>query len=125
MSLDTVRSEFLNHLLEFARAMEPTGPFFLGHEPSLVDFVVAPWAVRLWVFDHFKGGLGMPEPGKGGNDEKGWERFKAWLQAISARESVRKTTSETDKYLPIYQRYADDKAQSELAKATRKGQGVP
>jgi len=33
--------------------------------------------------------------------------------------------SEREHYLPIYQRYADDKAQSELAKATRKGKGVP
>lgn len=35
------------------------------------------------------------------------------------------TTSEKEYYLPIYQRYADNTAQSELAKATRKGRGVP
>jgi len=78
--------------------------------------------VRLWVFDHYKGGLGVP---KGGDNAKIWQRFEQWVSAIQERPSVRATTSEQEYYLPIYQRYADDKAQSELAKATRKGRGVP
>jgi len=98
--------------------MDPTGPFFLGKDISLVDLVIAPWAVRLWVFDYFKGGLKAPKGGV-------WDRWDAWLNAIQNRESVVSTTSEKEHYLPIYQRYADDTAQSELAKATREGRGVP
>lgn len=79
----------------------------------------------LWVFDHYKGGLGIPEEGKGGADEKVWARWRKWYAAIQERDSIKGTTSETEHYLSIYQRYADDKAQSELAKATRKGRGVP
>ena len=79
----------------------------------------------MWVFDHFKGGLGVPEAGKGGEDEAVWARWRKWLQAIEQRPSIRETMSEREHYLPIYQRYADDKAQSELAKATRTGRGVP
>lgn len=79
-------------------------------------------AVRLWVFDHYKNGLDIP---KEGEDSAVWSRFDKWLKAIEERPSVRETTSEKDKYLSIYQKYADDKAQSELAKATRKGRGVP
>lgn len=75
--------------------------------------------MRLWVFDHYKGGLQMPETGEQ------WERVRKWIQALEQRPSVRDTTSEQEFYLPIYQRYADDRAQSELAKATRKGRGVP
>jgi glutathione S-transferase len=78
--------------------------------------------VRLWVFDHYKNGLNIP---KGGEDSAVWSRFEKWLKAIEERPSVRETTSEQEKYLSIYQKYADDKAQSELAKATRKGRGVP
>lgn len=78
--------------------------------------------VRLWVFDHYKNGLNIP---KGGEDSEVWSRFDKWLKAIENRPSVRETTSEQEKYLSIYQKYADDKAQSELAKATRKGRGVP
>ena len=43
--LDDKRKEFLNHLMEFTSEMHETGPFFLGSEPSLIDFIVAPWAV--------------------------------------------------------------------------------
>lgn len=43
--LEKVRGEFLGHLKEFTEAMDEEGPFFLGSEPSMVDFVVAPWAV--------------------------------------------------------------------------------
>ncbi|ORY12016.1 glutathione transferase omega-1 [Clohesyomyces aquaticus] len=104
------RREFLSHLKEFTREMDETGPYFLGSEFSLIDVIIAPWAIRFWVFDHFKGGLG---------------RWRVWLAAVEQRKSVIETLSEREHYLPIYQRYADDKAQSELAKATRAGKGVP
>jgi len=124
-SIDTVRSEFLDTLKQFADAMDEQGPFFLGTEPSLVDLVLAPWAVRLWVFDHYKGGLGMPGENQAGSVKDSWSRWRKWLAAIESRRSIKETTSEMEHYLPIYQRYADDTAQSELAKATRAGKGVP
>ena len=100
--------------------MRAEGAYFLGGELSLIDIAIAPWAVRLWVFDHFKeGGLGVPE------DEKAWARWRKWLAAVESRKSLKETTSDREHYLPIYQRYADDVAQSELAKATRLGRGVP
>lgn len=105
--------------------MHPEGPYFLGSEISLPDLVLAPWAVRLWVFDEFKHGLGIPLDGSEGEDEAVWRRWRKWVTALEGRESVQNTTSEKVHYLPIYQRYADDKAQSELAKATRAGRGVP
>jgi glutathione S-transferase len=86
--------------------------------------VLAPWAIRLWVFDHFKGGLGLPAEGSV-DDDQAWKRWRKWLKAIEARKSIQQTTSETEHYLPIYKRYADNVAQSELAKATRTGRGVP
>jgi glutathione S-transferase len=120
--LDRARREFLDHLKVWTKEMHPQGPFFLGENISLPDLVLAPWAVRLWVFDEFKGGLGIPD---GGPDGKVWGRWKSWLAAIESRQSIKQTTSETEHYLPIYKRYADNTAQSELAKATRSGRGVP
>lgn len=67
----------------------------------------------------------MPEEGRGGKDEAIWARLRKWMKALEERPSIRDTTSEKEFYLPIYQRYADNTAQSELAKATRKGRGVP
>jgi len=117
--LSKVRTNFLNNLKQFTEEMDPSGPFFLGEELSLIDLIIAPWAVRLWVFDHFKGGLQIPK------GEKWVPRWEKWLGAVQDRESVVNTTSLKEHYLPIYQRYADDTAQSELAKATREGKGVP
>jgi glutathione S-transferase len=123
--LKAVRDEFLGRLKEFAAEMHPEGPFFLGAEPSLIDFVVAPWVQRLWVFDHFKGGIGIPAESEGGDDEAVWGRLRKWKAAVEQRPSIRNTTSEREKYLSIYQKYADDTAQSEMAKASRAGRGVP
>jgi glutathione S-transferase len=125
VGLKTVRDEFLGKLKEFAAEMHSEGPFFLGSEPSLIDFVVAPWVQRLWVFDHFKGGVGIPAEGDGGGDDKVWGRLRKWKAAVEQRPSIRDTTSEREKYLSIYQKYADDTAQSEMAKASRAGRGVP
>ncbi|KAF9731348.1 hypothetical protein PMIN03_012712 [Paraphaeosphaeria minitans] len=123
--LQQKREEFLGYLKDFAREMDGAGPFFNGREFGAIDVVLAPWAVRLWVFDHFKGGVGIPERGEGGADEGTWERWRMWSEAVQRRKSVVETMSEREHYLPIYQRYAEDRAQSEMAKATRAGKGVP
>lgn len=104
-TIDDVRNGFLDTLKQFAAAMDDEEPFFLGKEPTLVDFAMAPWAIRLWVFDHYKrGGLGIPDEGKGGEEEKSWARWRTWLGAINRRKSVVHTTCEKEHYLPIYQR---------------------
>ena len=75
------------------------------------------------ILEHFKArDLGIPAPGQGSEDDKIWRR---WVGAIEEREVVKKTLGEREHYLPIYKRYADNTAQSELAKATRAGRGVP
>ncbi|KAI9845640.1 MAG: hypothetical protein M1837_004614 [Sclerophora amabilis] len=105
--LEKVRSDFLQNLREFSAEMlgsGESGPYFLGKHPSLIDFVLAPWAVRLWVFDEFKGGLGIPSEGRGEADELTWRRWRSWLGAISTLPAVRETMSDKEHYLPIYKR---------------------
>jgi len=102
-TIDKVRSDFLKILRQFGEAMDEDGPFFLGKKPSLVDFALAPWAVRLWIFNHWKGGLGMPSPGKS-SDERAWSKWRRWLAAIQDRKSIRETTSDKEHYIPIYER---------------------
>jgi len=67
----------------------------------------------------------MPTVGEGGADEALWARLRMWKAAVENRPSVSNTMSERKHYLPIYERYADDTAMSELAKASRAGRGVP
>ncbi|PWY78460.1 glutathione S-transferase [Aspergillus sclerotioniger CBS 115572] len=123
--LHQARQDFLSTLKEWSREIHPTGPYFLGEEFTLPDVVLAPWAFRLWVFDEYKGGLGIPGPGEGGEDEEVWGKWRKWFAAVQKRRSSKETMSETEHYLPIYKRYADDLAESWLARATREGRGVP
>ena len=103
-SLNDVRQEYLNTLKQLTQAMNKEGPFFLGKEPMLIDFVLGPWAIRHWVFDYYKSGLGIPAEGQGEADEETWRRWRRWMRAIENRKSVKETTSETEHYLPIYRR---------------------
>ncbi|KAH8887859.1 glutathione S-transferase [Thozetella sp. PMI_491] len=129
--LALLRAEYRGKLLEFARELVKRGnegiggPYWGGRDVGLVDLVLVPWIERHWVFDNFKGGVGIPEAGQGGDDEAAWARWREWADAILHRESVQRTTSDREPYIPIYKRYVDDEAQSELAKATREGRGVP
>ncbi|KAL9054093.1 MAG: hypothetical protein Q9162_004350 [Coniocarpon cinnabarinum] len=119
------RDEFLSHVKTFIKEMDPRGPFFMGAEPTMIDFSAAPWAMRAWALDYFKHGSGIPGKGQGGADEQLWERWRTWFAAIESKKSVSGLMSDREHYIPIYQRYANNTAQSELAKSLRAGRGVP
>ncbi|KAJ1329748.1 glutathione S-transferase [Microdochium nivale] len=140
-TLEEARAGFLGHIKTFVKEMEgysekeeegeqkggdEAAPWFLGKEFSLVDIMLAPWAKRLFLIDHYKpGGVGIPGPGEGGADEAVWRRWRVWFEAIVERESVKDTWSDEDKYIEAYKRYAEDTTQSEVAQATRKRQRLP
>lgn len=124
-SLDEGRDELHKHIRTLVEEMAPAGPWFLGETFSLVDVMLAPWAVRLWLLDHFKaGGLGIPEAGTAGDDGV-WQRWRTWTAAIAARPSVVETLSERTRYIGVYQRYADDTTNSMVGQATRRGMRLP
>lgn len=79
--------------------------------------------IRNWVFDEFKGGSGIPKEGEAGDDDI-WKRWRKFAEAIEDRKSIKETTSDAEHYKPLYKRYADNIAQSELAKSIRSGRGV-
>jgi len=125
-SIDEARKDFLGHLKTFIKEADPEGPFFLGEQYSMIDIMLTPWLVRLWIFDHFKeGGLGMPAPGEGGEDEEVWKRWRKWAEAVEGRRSVKETQSAREQYIPAYQRYAEDTTRSEVSQATRSGRNLP
>ncbi|KAF6833713.1 glutathione S-transferase [Colletotrichum musicola] len=125
-SIDQVRNEFLGHIKTLTKEMDPEGPWFLGKAISLVDIMVAPWAVRLFLLDHYKpGGLGLPDVGMGGEDGEVWKRWRQWYDAIEERQSVKDTLSERDAYIDVYKRYAEDQTNSEVGQATRSGKAMP
>ncbi|GAA5892604.1 hypothetical protein JCM6882_005657 [Rhodosporidiobolus microsporus] len=80
-----------------------------------VDAALAPWVARLPLVEERRG-FKRAEVG---------ERFVRWAEAVEGRKSVRKTSSPPQSYAKIYQRYLDDTAESEVAKATRAGGKLP
>ena len=104
----------------------PGGPWFLGEQFSLVDITLVPWALRLFLIEHYKqGGVGIPDVGKGGEDEEVWGRWRSWFEAVRGRDSVTNTMSEKGKYIEVYERYAEDQTGSQVGQATRGGRGLP
>lgn len=125
-SIAEARNEFHKHIKTLAREMRDDGSWFLGERFSLVDVMLAPWAIRLWLLDHYKdGGFGVPEIGKGGEDEEAWQRWRVWFDAAKERNSVKETSSDREKYIGVYKRYADNTTNSEVGQATRSGRRLP
>lgn len=130
-SIGEAREELLAGLKTFAKEVVDSGsgrdgPWFLGDRFSLVDVMLAPWAKRLFLIDHYKpGGVGIPKQGERGEDEEVWARWDVWFSALVERESVQATWSEDEKYIEAYKRYADDTTSSEVGQATRQGRSLP
>ncbi|KAI8947891.1 glutathione S-transferase [Xylaria longipes] len=125
-SIEEARTNLLNQIKTFVKEMDDGGPWFLGERFSLVDVMLAPWAKRLFLIDHYKPGVvGIPAEGTAGEDEDVWKRWRVWFDAITNRKSVLDTWSADEMYIQAYKRYAEDTTQSEVGQATRKGQKLP
>lgn len=125
-TIDEARASFHAHIKTLAAEMDGGGPWFLGERFSMVDVMLAPWAKRLFLIDHYKpGGVALPAEGRGGADEQLWGRWRRWHVAIVNRQSVLDTWSDEASYVQAYQRYAEDTTQSQVGQATRKGEKLP
>lgn len=123
-SVDDARKEFLGNIKTLVKEMDEGGPWFLGERYSLVDVMLAPWAKRLFLIDHYKpGGLGLDGAKK--EDEETWSRWQKWFDAIVDRQSTKDTWSNDEKYIEAYKRYAEDTTNSMVGQATRKGDRLP
>ncbi|KAL2041602.1 hypothetical protein N7G274_005386 [Stereocaulon virgatum] len=115
-AIDSVRSDSLEILEQFAEAVDENGPFLERHHHSLT----LPWHHGQYVsgVSTTKKGNWHPRtrPSRSGREEL--VEMVEVMAAIESRRSIEQTTSEKEHYLPTYQKYADDTAQSELAKAT-------
>jgi len=112
------KNELLGHLATFRDAMNPEGQFFMGSDLTIVDIALIPFALRFdSVFKHYRQ-FEVPKTEQ-------WTRFHTWLEAVKNRPSVSKTCSNEDKLLQVYERYANNTAQSEVAMATREGKHLP
>jgi glutathione S-transferase len=126
--IQEARGEFLGNIKTLVEQMDGSGsgPWFLGDRFSLVDVMLAPWAKRLFLIDHYKpGGVGIEEAKKKTEDQDVWARWQQWFDAITSRQSVRETWSDDEQYIAAYKRYAEDTTGSMVGQATRKGERLP
>ena len=101
------------------------GPYFFGEQFTMVDIILLPWVLRFSLaLKHYRG-FELPRSNDQDGDEAIWERFGKWEDAVLARESVRRTTSDPERYLGVYKRYAENTTHSEVAQATRTGKPLP
>eukprot|EP00898_Chlorokybus_atmophyticus_P008355 jgi/Chlat1/8520/Chrsp80S09220 len=117
-------ADLLKGLKELFRAYEDlgsgSGPFFYGRDRlSMVDMCVLPWAIRFSILKHYRG-FEVPRDGS-----PEFERFHWWLDAALQQASVRATLQDEGRLRESYQRYADNKAGSEVSRAINAGKALP
>jgi len=83
-----------------------------GNKFGLLDCAIAPWIVRLGILVEHRG-FEVKELGEG---------LEGYVGRVLERKSVKDTTSDKEAYKSVYQRYLNNTAESEVAKATRKGE---
>ncbi|RDB24896.1 putative glutathione S-transferase [Hypsizygus marmoreus] len=110
---DEARQDVYTALRKFANEIK--GPYFLGEEFSLVDIAIAPWIVRDYVIQEYRGF-------RRADVSEAWENY---AKLVEKRQSVVETQSERKYLNDIYGRYLRDEAQSEAAKAIRAGRAIP
>lgn len=77
-----------------AEAMDNNNPVFQGQESSLVDFIMAPWAVQLWVFDYIKTDSFSDRLGQNWTRRAGLDGRHGWLQLRTGQVSRRSLVKE-------------------------------
>lgn len=121
---EEAKDRLFEGLQKFTKQPAPSssGPYFFGDRYTIADIALTPWAFRIpLALKTFKN---IEIPTSGGEGDV-WSRFKEWTDAVVTRASVKRTTSDVEGYLEMYSRYADNTAQSEVAKATREGKPLP
>ncbi len=73
-----------------------SGPYWLGPEPSLIDFAWYPFFERLPAWTHYRG-LDIPED---------CPRLRRWLDVMSRRDSVTEIANASTYYVERYLNYA-------------------
>ena len=114
---EAARQAILKNLLEFTKAMDPIGPFFMGPDLGFIDIMYAPWAARMFILKHYRG-FEVPKTTE-------YERYWKWWEAVKENTHVKATLQDEDKLLKTYERYADGTAKSLVADAVRKGEELP
>ncbi|XP_065072403.1 uncharacterized protein LOC135696812 isoform X1 [Rhopilema esculentum] len=104
-------------ILDEALQQYPSGPFFFGGNFGMVDIMLAPHVERFGALKHFRG-FEVPE-----NDE--YKHFHLWWKNVQEHPSFQPARVDNEFIIQVYKSYAENKANSKVAEAVRKGQVIP
>jgi glutathione S-transferase len=76
--------------------LSKSGPYWLGSEPTLLDFAWYPFFERLPAWTHYRG-LDVPDD---------CVQLQRWAEAMSGRDSVREIANDAEYYVQRYTNYA-------------------
>jgi len=121
-TLDVERRSHFDGLIKglksFSKELRKTpGPLFMANKQlSSVDLALLPWAVRYYVFEHYRGpSFIIP------TDDPALEPYHEWLEYMLTIDCVQRTLPDKDQYLVHIAKYADSSARSKVANAVRRG----
>lgn len=118
-------------VIELMRDADDTGPFLLGAEPSLPDFMLAPFAWRadivLPYYRDFRipGNDTAPSADVSEDDAKQLRKYHAWYAHVKQWESFKKTLVSDEKIIESLRKYANNTATSQVAQSINKGTPAP
>ena len=101
------RDHFQAALAELATGYQ--GPYFLGKQPTLMDFALYPFFERLAMLDFYRQAALPP----------GAECLRDWHHTLLGRASVQALLQPTAFYIQYYSRYADGSADGVTAREMR------
>jgi len=84
--------------------------------PCMVDFVVFPWVHRLYLLEHYCGYDLINDVSNDVND-----KIRKWQSKMEMLECVKQTLAKKEDLIPVYRRYSDGTAKSQVGAAVRAG----
>lgn len=111
---------FLLGIAKFLQDVKQDG-FYKSAHPTIVDFTVIPWILRLPLLQHFRPMFEMHDI----LSEETSLQLDAYMKRIKELHAVQKTLWESeDALFAVYKRYADGTATSQVGQAVRSGKNA-
>ena len=111
---------FAGGIVEFIQQVQTEG-FYQLNEPTIVDFTVIPWLLRIPLLKHYRPMFKLEDYMSGDDATK----LNNYISRMEGLESVKKTLWEhANDLIPIYERYADGSAQSQVGQAVKNGKNA-
>jgi glutathione S-transferase len=111
---------FSSSIEEFLENVQENG-FYKSSCPTIVDFTVIPWFLRIPLLRHYRPMFELEENMSKTNSEK----LNSYVERINGLSAVKKTLwKDEEAFIEVYKRYANGTATSQVGQAVRSGKNA-